>query len=571
MSRRLVASYFIDPCNNNMLRSTGSNGFKEHALNYHESTLGINNIKTPAHFHINNNENRTWSTDDVTHINYPKWSAHTANLQQQQPPPFIIPGNQMVMPYSESAITCAPSMLKSNVREFEFPTISNNRHKKIKVATNMPYMNSSAGGTTTFHTIHDASHSACTSTHQDPRGIYCPQKRKMSETSNNISNVDKKCKGVQVNINSTTTVKDDTILHLNNFGPTFLQQKEGLLHNKGKNVVLQPPSIRDATYYFSSPTYVQQCQPLTTTSIRENYIETARPSTDNSTSAQQNFITSRQNVSQLYIDIGDCDYMCQHCNAIFWYGERSGTTSRSQPTKYSKCCAGGQVRLQKEMEPPMYFKQLLKDKHFMDNIRAYNQMFSMTSFCAQIDDSVNDGRGPYVFKISGEIHHWIGTICQTNINEPKFMQLYIYDTQNEVAHRMEPFGGKDGSGLKPEIVQNLIQILDEHNELDRVFRTARERCNQPNVTEFKIQLYNVVGGRQYQLPTSGTLGAIVIEPDTNTQTDYDVIIEYKDRRPQRINKLHNSYMSLQFPLLFVYGQPGYNTKMTLQEGTKNRK
>ncbi|PWA59118.1 helitron helicase-like domain-containing protein [Artemisia annua] len=478
MPRRLVSSDFIDPCNNNMLRSTGSNGFKEHVLNYDESTLGINNIKTPAHFHINNNENRTWSTNDVTNINYPKWSAHTANLQKQQPPPFIIPENQMVMPYSESAITCAPSMLKSNIWY-------------------------------------------------------------------------------------TTKAK---------------------------------------TSYFSHPPYVtQQCQPFTNTSIQENYIETARPSTDNSTSAQQNFITSRQSkwryrhtqqphinfveqtthatssrssnkdVSQLYIDIGDCDYMCHHCIAIFWYGERTGTTSRSQPIKYSKCCAGGQVRLQKEMEPPMYFKQLLKDKHFLDNIRAYNQMFSMTSFGAHIDDSVNDGRGQYVFKISGEIHHWIGTICPTNINEPKFMQLYIYDTQNEVAHRMEPFGGKDGSGLKPEIVQNLIQILDEHNELVRVFRTARERCNQPNVTEFKIQLYNVVGGRQYQLPTSGTLGAIVIEPDTNTLTDYDVIIEYKDKRPQRISKLHSSYMSLQFPLLFVYGQPGYNTKMTLEEGTKNRK
>ena len=276
-------------------------------------------------------------------------------------------------------------------------------------------------------------------------------------------------------------------------------------------------------------------------------------------------------VSELYTDIGDCEYMCEHCNAAFWYGERSRTTSRSQPIKYNKCCAGGQVRLEKEMEPPMYFKQLFKDKHFLDNVRAYNQMFSMTSFGAQIDDSVNDGRGPYVFKISGEIHHWIGTICPTNIKEPKFMQLYIYDTENEVANRMAVYGGKDRSGLKPEIVQSLIQILDEHNELVRIFRTARERCNQPNVTEFKIQLYNVVGARQYQLPTSGTLGAIVLEPDADTRTDYDVIIEYKDRGPQRINKLHSSYMSLQFPLLFVYGQPGYNTNMTLQEVRQNRK
>ncbi|PWA44932.1 replication protein [Artemisia annua] len=71
------------------------------------------------------------------------------------------------------------------------------------------------------------------------------------------------------------------------------------------------------------------------------------------------------------------------------------------------------------------------------------------------------------------------------------------------------------------------------------------------------------GGQQYQLPSIGTLGAIVFESGPNTNTDHDVIIEYRDRGPQRINKLHSSYMSLQYPLLFVYGQPGYNTKKEL--------
>ncbi|PWA59768.1 DNA helicase [Artemisia annua] len=109
---------------------------------------------------------------------------------------------------------------------------------------------------------------------------------------------------------------------------------------------------------------------------------------------------------------------------------------------------------------------------------------------------------------------------------------------------MEPFGGMQGSGLKAEIVEGLIHILDDQNEL--------------------VQLYNVVGAQEYQLSTSGTLGAIVIQPDPNSQTEYDIIIEYKDRQPKRINKLHSSYMSLQFPLLFVYGQPGM-TEATIKE------
>jgi hypothetical protein len=275
--------------------------------------------------------------------------------------------------------------------------------------------------------------------------------------------------------------------------------------------------------------------------------------------------------SHLYIDIGDCQYACEYCNAGFWYSERLKKNSYRNKPRYNKCCAGEQIFLQKELDPPMYFKQIFKDKHFLDNIRAYNQMFSMTSFGAEIDNSVNNGRAPYVFKISGQIHHWIGTICPTNINEPKFMQLYVYDTDREVDNRMKAFGGRERSGLKADIVENLIRVLDEHNELVQVFRTAREKVNDANVTEFKIQLYNVVGNREYQLPSSGTLGGIVFQPDVNSQTDYDVIIEYKDRDPQRINKLLSSYMSLQYPLLFVYGQPGFNTKMTLTGVNATRK
>ena len=71
----------------------------------------------------------------------------------------------------------------------------------------------------------------------------------------------------------------------------------------------------------------------------------------------------------------------------------------------------------------------------MENIRAYNQMFSMTSFGAKIDDSVNDGYGPYVFKVVGQISHWMGSLCPPEDQNPRFLQMYIYDTQNEVDNR----------------------------------------------------------------------------------------------------------------------------------------
>lgn len=178
----------------------------------------------------------------------------------------------------------------------------------------------------------------------------------------------------------------------------------------------------------------------------------------------------------MYSNFGDCDQVCQHCNATFWYEERLKTFCKDRKPRYHRCCGGGKVVLPMEREPPDYIKHLFRNIHFLQNIRAYNQMFSMTSFGAHIDESVNNGRGPYVFKISGQIYHWIGSLCPSEGNQPRFLQLYIYDTQNEVTNRMRNFGGEDSGHLNSEIVEELINILNAHNGLVKLFRTANDKC-----------------------------------------------------------------------------------------------
>jgi hypothetical protein len=52
-------------------------------------------------------------------------------------------------------------------------------------------------------------------------------------------------------------------------------------------------------------------------------------------------------------------------------------------------------------------------RHLFDHIRQYNSMFAMTSMGAKVIDSINDGHGPYVFKISGQVCHIIGSMILT--------------------------------------------------------------------------------------------------------------------------------------------------------------
>ncbi|XP_071719730.1 uncharacterized protein [Rutidosis leptorrhynchoides] len=103
-----------------------------------------------------------------------------------------------------------------------------------------------------------------------------------------------------------------------------------------------------------------------------------------------------EGVTAFYHDLGDCDNVCNNCGANFWYKECIKSYSRDHSLRYHTCCQEGHVWIPGEEEPPGSIKLLLQDPHFMDNKRAYNQMFSMTSFSARVDDSINAGGYPYV-------------------------------------------------------------------------------------------------------------------------------------------------------------------------------
>jgi hypothetical protein len=86
---------------------------------------------------------------------------------------------------------------------------------------------------------------------------------------------------------------------------------------------------------------------------------------------------------------------------------------------------------------------------------------------ANIDRSLNDGCGPPVFKILGQVHHHIESLLPGDGSPPKFLQLYVYDTTNEVKNRLSALNPDDRprEPLDPAVVEQLRQTLDGHNPL----------------------------------------------------------------------------------------------------------
>ncbi|PWA37608.1 helitron helicase-like domain-containing protein [Artemisia annua] len=191
-------------------------------------------------------------------------------------------------------------------------------------------------------------------------------------------------------------------------------------------------------------------------------------------------------------------------------------------------------------------------------------MFRMTSFGATIDNSINTGRGPYVFRVSGQIYHWIGNFCPEGDDTPRFLQLCIYDTDHELRNRLSHFESHERQALRESVIQGLIGFLNDNNALVKLFRTARDKLQEADIPNFSIRLFGVIRAHQYELPTADSVGAIVYDGSPEAVTDYDVVIQRHSGEPESVNKLHPAYMALPFPLLFIYGEEGYHLKLALR-------
>jgi hypothetical protein len=180
---------------------------------------------------------------------------------------------------------------------------------------------------------------------------------------------------------------------------------------------------------------------------------------------------------------------------------------------------------------------------------------------AHIDTSVNDERGPPLFKICGQVHHRIGSLLPSDGSAPQFLQLYIYDTGNEIQNRLRCLdpNKEPVETLDPTIVKDLIKMLDLHNPFSKKFRMARDWLADYENEDFIIRIIGAREGdpAQYNLPTTDELSMLIVGDFSLDTFKRDIIIEKHNRYLKHISSLHPAYMALQYPLLFPYGERGF--------------
>ena len=111
-----------------------------------------------------------------------------------------------------------------------------------------------------------------------------------------------------------------------------------------------------------------------------------------------------------------------------------------------------------------------------------------------------------------------------------------------------------------------MKVLDEVNPYVKNFRSAGERFNTNPQEAFHMRIISdrLKDGRTYNTPTTSEVAAL-IPRDFNLDMDKrDIVLQKHSGKLMRINEIHPSYLALQYPLLFTYGEDGF--RLGIQKG-----
>lgn len=257
-------------------------------------------------------------------------------------------------------------------------------------------------------------------------------------------------------------------------------------------------------------------------------------------------------------DIGCMNSVCQYCGALKWENEAP-----------SMCCSLGKVHFHQMPELPKFLHELMQgssplSKKYLENIRLYNCAFQMTSFGA---NQIRERGFMPTFKVQGQIYHLAGSIYPVTNKEPAFLQVYFVSNRDYQAN----IRSTNFPSLNRELILQLQDMLNMCNAYIVSFKSAIEKLPSPHY-KLHIRADKTPSGehaRRFNAPTGDEVG-VIISGESEGAERRDIIIEQRDSKLQRVNETHRSYDALQYPLLFPFGEDGYNFEIHQFDHTKKQ-
>ncbi|XP_028104090.1 uncharacterized protein LOC114303137 [Camellia sinensis] len=247
---------------------------------------------------------------------------------------------------------------------------------------------------------------------------------------------------------------------------------------------------------------------------------------------------------------------CRHCNARLFHRETSTMCWNNRTIILPPVTAPNEMI-------DIFSDQTVEGRHFRQNIRAYNHVFSFTSMGVHVDENLaTRTRGVYTFRAQGAIYHKIGSLLPNSSDRPRYLQLYVYDTDHENENRMS-----ENEELHLDLLDKIKNILNTHNPF---VHTLRQLAQRLDIHECRLQIKEQPRNRpQYNLPTTLEVAAVLVGgEEAGYLKSRDIIVQSISGHLLNISDIVGYYDPLQYPLLLPSGSYGWNVNTRSNDGRK---
>jgi hypothetical protein len=177
------------------------------------------------------------------------------------------------------------------------------------------------------------------------------------------------------------------------------------------------------------------------------------------------------------------------------------------------------------------------------------------------------GRGPYTFRLHGQVYHKVGTLHPTEGQLPRYGQLYIIEGDQAIEHRL---ADRRNQNCRREVLTLLTVVLECVNpfvgaykhmyEVEQEQQTIAEDLGiePPEVTMFIKRGHDQ---RRYNEPRHDEVAAVFTSNDGAPPANPDIAIHPRNAAPVNLHYLSANADPMTYPVFFPHGEYGWHLNM----------
>lgn len=177
------------------------------------------------------------------------------------------------------------------------------------------------------------------------------------------------------------------------------------------------------------------------------------------------------------------------------------------------------------------------------------------------------GRGPYVFRLHGQVYHRSGSLHPSDGKTPLYSQLYIMEGNQSVDARLQQSANehcrRDTMLILTDVINSVNPYAAAYKQMQQVELEEEDYALAQNSTPSSVTMHILRGSdqRRYNNPKQDEVAIIFSSRDGAPPQERDIVVHPKDDQPRNISYMSANIDPMVYPIFFPRGELGWHSDM----------